>query len=224
MTSSKAQTLQELELIVVDDASNDDSVNLCLAWLEQHGARFCGGQLIRQRTNGGLASARNSAFAAAHSPWCWVLDADNEIDPSAIEHCLNIAEASPTSTAVVHPLIRILNDAGQPLGLVGKGHAWQREQLQHGNSIDAMALIRRSVWQSVEGYNHIPDGWEDFDFWCKLIDAGFHGVICPEVLATYRQHGDSMLQSQTNQRQRPLSRLLQERHPWLQLHYAQPDR
>ncbi|WP_196757071.1 glycosyltransferase [Prochlorococcus marinus] len=224
LNSSKAQTLQELELIVVDDASNDDSVKLCLAWLEQHGSRFCGGQLIRHHTNGGLASARNSAFAAAHSPWCWVLDADNQIDPTALEHCLYIAETSPASTAVVHPLIRILNDAGQPIGLVGKGHAWQREQLQHGNAIDAMALIRRSVWQTVGGYSHIPGGWEDFDFWCKLIAADFHGVICPEVLATYRQHGDSMLQSQTNQRQRRLSRLLQERHPWLQLAYAKPDR
>ena len=50
----------------------------------------------------------------------------------------------------------------------------------------------------------------------KLIEADWHGVLCPQVLATYQRHGDSMLQSQTN-RQRRLSRLLQQRHPWLQL-------
>lgn len=224
LISCQAQTLQELELIVVDDASEDNSLEFCLAWLQSHGSRFCRVQLIRHRTNGGLASARNTAFSKAKAPWCWVLDADNQIDPTALEHCLNIAKFSPASTAVVHPLIRILNDADQPMGLVGKGHAWQREQLQHGNAIDAMALIKRSVWEAVGGYSHIPGGWEDFDFWCKLIDAGFHGVICPEVLATYRQHSDSMLHSQTNHRQRRLSRLLQERHPWLQLAYAHPDR
>jgi hypothetical protein len=76
----------------------------------------------------------------------------------------------------------------------------------------------------VDGYSHIPGGWEDFDFWCKLIETDWHGVLCPQVLATYQRHGDSMLQSQTNNRQRRLSRLLQHRHPWLQLDLAAEER
>ena len=104
-----------------------------------------------------------------------------------------------------------------------RGHAWQREQLQAGNVVDAMALVRRSAWEAVGGYSHIPGGWEDFDFWCKLINAHWHGVIYLQPLATYTQHGTSMLQSQTNQRQRRLSRLLQQRHPWLQLAFAADD-
>ena len=55
------------------------------------------------------------------------------------------------------------------------------------------------------------------------MDAHWHGVIYPQPLATYTQHGTSMLQSQTNQRQRRLSRLLQQRHPWLQLAFAADD-
>lgn len=217
------QTLEAIELIVVDDASSDDSIDVIQDWLNNNGERFCRVQLLRHRENGGLASARNSGFAAAKAPWCWILDADNQIDPEALEHCLIIAEAASKSTAVVHPLIRILDDKDNPMGLVGLGHAWQKEQLRGGNMIDAMALIRRTAWLSVGGYSHIPGGWEDFDFWCKLIDDNQHGVLCPQVLATYRFHSDSMLQSQTNQRQRRLSRLLQARHPWLQLPYAQLD-
>ena len=124
---------------------------------------------------------------------------------------------------MVHPLIRIRDDAGQLHGLVGGGHAWQQEQLRAGNVVDAMALVRRSAWEAVGGYSHIPGGWEDFDFWCKLIETGHHGVLCPEVLATYQRHGESMLQSHTNHQQRQLSRLLQHRHPWLQLALAQSD-
>ena len=77
----------------------------------------------------------------------------------------------------------------------GGGHPWQREQLRAGNVIDAMALVRRSAWEAVGGYSHIPGGWEDFDFWCKLIEADWHGVLYPQPLATYTQHGSSMLQS-----------------------------
>jgi len=89
--------------------------------------------------------------------------------------------------------------------------------------VDAMALVRRSAWETVGGYTPIPGGWEDFDFWCKLIETHWHGVLCPQVLATYIQHGDSMLQAQSNHRQRQLSRILQQRHPWLQLSHAQPQ-
>jgi len=98
---------------------------------------------------------------------------------------------------------------------------WQQELFKPGNYIDAMALVRRETWQAVGGYTHIPGGWEDFDFWCCLIDAGWHGVLCPQVLATYTSHGDSMRNSNTNQHTYRLSRLLQARHPWLELRQAQ---
>ncbi|KZR84311.1 glycosyltransferase [Synechococcus sp. MIT S9504] len=224
LESCLAQSLPAVELLIVDDASTDDSLTRCHEWLDAHGHRFCSGKLLKHHKNSGLAAARNTAFAAASAPWCLVLDADNQIDARACELCLGLAKASPDKTAVVHPLIRICNDDGQPLGLVGGGHPWQREQLRAGNVIDAMALVRRSAWEAVGGYSHIPGGWEDFDFWCKLIEAGWHGVLYPRPLGTYTQHGASMLQSQTNQRQRQLSRLLQHRHPWLQLAFAAENR
>ena len=220
LQSCHQQTLAHLELVIVDDASTDGSVELCRHWLEQHGERFCRVQLLRHRQNGGLAAARNTAFSAAAAPWCWVLDADNQLDPHALERCLHLAKASLSTTALVHPLIRIVDDAGRHLGLVGGGHAWQREQLQAGNVVDAMALVRRSAWQTVGGYSHIPGGWEDFDFWCKLIEAGFHGLLCPRVLARYSTHASSMTATSTASNWRPLSRCLQERHPWLDLPYA----
>ncbi len=220
LESCHCQSLDALELLIVDDASTDDSVDCIVRWLEEHGQRFYRVQLLKHQQNAGLAAARNTAFASATAPWCWVLDADNQLDPKASEVCLQLAKASPDKTAVVHPLIRICNDDGKPLGLVGGGHAWQSEQLKTGNVVDAMAMIRHEAWRAVGGFSHIPGGWEDFDFWCKLIETGWHGVLYPQPLATYTRHGTSMLQSQTNQRQRQLSRLLQQRHPWLQLAFA----
>jgi len=226
LASAAAQSLEPVELVVVDDHSSDHGVARVLAWLERHGRRFARVRLLQHQANAGLAAARNTAFTAAASPWCFVLDADNSLEPAALEHCLQLATTAAARTAVVFPLIDVLRSDGASShaeGLISRV-SWQRQHFLQGNVIDAMALVRRSAWQAVDGYTHIPGGWEDFDFWCKLIDAGWHGVLCPERLATYHRHASSMLQQHTDRHVRRVSRLLQARHPWLQLPMAQPDR
>ena len=207
-----------LELIVVDDASSDDGAAVVKAWMEQHHSRLGRCLLLQHTSNGGLASARNTAFAVAESPWCFVLDADNSLDPLAAAHCGSLAAAADPRCGVVHSLIRVQPEPGcdDPRQLVSD-LPWQQEIFKRGNYIDAMALVRREAWQAIGGYTHIPGGWEDFDFWCSLIDAGWHGILCPQVLATYTSHSSSMRAAHTTSQERRLSRLLQARHPWLEL-------
>ncbi|MCP9809141.1 glycosyltransferase family 2 protein [Cyanobium sp. HWJ4-Hawea] len=222
LDSVRHQSLEALELIVVDDDSTDGSVDRVLSWLELYGQRFVRAVFLRHATNSGLAAARNTAFSNSKAPWCFVLDADNTLMPQAVAACLEVAQAAPQFAAVVHPHVEIIgsrsNDPGSS-ALITK-LAWQRDSFLGGNIIDAMAMIRKEAWQEVGGYTHIDGGWEDFDFWCKLIGAGFHGVLCPRVLARYHAHLGSMTAKATSHQWRPLSRCLQRRHPWLQLPFA----
>ena len=212
------QGIRGLELIVVDDTSTDNGAAVVESWMAQHHQHFARCLLLQHKSNGGLAAARNTAFAAAESPWCFVLDADNQLDPLALAHCGALAESSDPRCAVVHSLIRVQPEPGchDPRHLVSD-QPWRQDLFKPGNYIDAMALVRRNAWQAVGGYTHIPGGWEDFDFWCSLIDAGWHGVLCPQVLATYTSHNSSMRTESTTSQERRLSRLLQARHPWLEL-------
>ena len=224
LDSVVAQSQKSLELIVVDDASTDQGVNVVMRWMEVHANRFVRCSLLRHQRNAGLAVARNTAFTAAKASWCFVLDADNVLYPQAVSACLEVAGQMDDSVAVVHPLLLVEAEAGRPderRSLVGLD-SWQQSKFLRGNYIDAMALIRRSVWDKVGGYTHIEGGWEDYDFWCKLVEAGYHGVQCPQVLAVYRSHADSMTMHSTMRLQRPLSRTLQARHPWLELALARP--
>ncbi len=222
LDSVAAQTLQPLELVVVDDASCDTSAEVARRWLQRHSSRFCRVQLLRHHANSGLAAARNTAFSHCTAEWAFVLDADNLLFPEAVSACLGQAQLAGSAVAVVHPLIEVIGDGSH--GHDGRSmisqFSWQRQAFLHGNVIDAMALVRCSAWQAVGGYSHIEGGWEDFDFWCKLIDADFHGVLCPRVLARYNTHSDSMTATVTASKLRPLSRCLQQRHPWLALPYA----
>ena len=226
LNSAASQRQRQLELIVVDDASTDGGTAVVEAWMQALLAAgdhpFVRLQLLRHSRNAGLAAARNTAFAAAQAPWCFVLDADNALYPDAVAACLALAEGGIDRLAVVHPLLAVEAEPGRPdeqRSLVSTA-AWQQQRLLRENTVDAMALVRRSAWQAVGGYTHIEGGWEDYDFWCKLIAAGYHGVQCPRLLAVYRSHGGSMSQTVTNRSWRALSRTLQQRHPWLELPLA----
>lgn len=226
LSSVRDQSLQGIELIVVDDASTDRSLETAQNWLQQNHAGFSRVVLIQHSGNAGLAAARNTAFEAATTDWCFVLDADNHLHPQAVERCLQIARDVTSEIAVIHPLIhQSCNDEASPQQArrLISGMSWQQHQFKRTNYIDAMALIRRSAWRDVGGYSHIEDGWEDYDFWCKLIDKGYQGVLCPQVLATYVNHEQSMIHRRTNRHVRRISRILQARHPWLDLPMARED-
>ncbi len=216
------QTQSNIELIVVDDGSSDQGLNVVQDWMEntilEKSHPFVRLLLIRHQTNFGLAAARNTAFAEALSEWCFVLDADNELFPNALRSCYGITQCSSEQLAVVHPLLLVEAENGREdddRSLVGLA-PWQKHRLMHENTIDAMALVRHSAWKLVGGYTHIDGGWEDYDFWCKLIDQGFFGIQCPEILAVYRSHKKSMSHIYTNTSWRSLSRTLKKRHPWMQ--------
>jgi len=219
-----AQSSHTLQLIVVDDGSTDQGLLSVRSWLDQNSQRFEKALLVRHSSNHGLAAARNTAFSLATTPWCFVLDADNTLDPRAVERCQLLARKSPHDVAVIHPLVRVnhaLRSEPSSSSLIS-GLPWLKKAFVNGNYIDAMALVRRSAWEAVGGYAAIPGGWEDFDFWCQLIDAGYTGQLCPQLLATYHRHDHSMLNRTTRFQIRRISRLLQVRHPWLDLPYARP--
>ncbi|MBZ5782400.1 glycosyltransferase, partial [Klebsiella aerogenes] len=81
---------ENLELLIVDDGSDDDGVNVVRHWLDSHALRFVDARLLSHSCNSGLAAARNSAFSAARSDWCFVLDADNLLERNAVKNCLKV--------------------------------------------------------------------------------------------------------------------------------------
>ena len=212
LDSLRAQTHAAVELIVVDDASaRDASAERCRAWMERHADRFDRTLLLRHRRNLGLAEARNTAFAAARTAFVFVLDADNSVFPRALARLIDGAQSA--FAEVAYSQIAIHGDR------VGVGHAdvWSRHRMRIGNYVDAMALVGRAAWREVGGYSHLEGGWEDFDFWCKLMERGTPAIFVPEILCRYRVHGTSMLRTSTAASTEQLKVDMTVRHPWLEL-------
>ncbi len=215
LESVRCQTLSPLDLIVVDDASTDESLTIAREWAVRNMDRFNRLLVLRNATNAGLAHTRNAGFDAAETPYVLPLDADNVLLPDCCARTLEVVRGSRASFA--YPGIQYFGTKDHEIGLA----AFSPMRLAGGNYIDAMALVAKSAWVAVGGYVHIEHGWEDYDFWCRFAERGLLGVKVPEVLAEYRVHGGSMLHTATDvtDNKPKVIRQLESRHPWLSVPY-----
>jgi hypothetical protein len=183
--------LDEIEVVVVDDASTDDSVNAVrvaceqLAWLPV--------TLVRRAKNGGLSAARNLAASHAKSDLLFMLDADNLVLPRGLGLLASALEENPDA-AFAYGIIQTFG-VNRPGDLISWPD-WDPARLRYGNYIDAMAMIRRSALESVGGYSTdgvLSMGWEDFALWVALAHHGMSGLRVPDFVGRYRVNPHSML-------------------------------
>jgi hypothetical protein len=210
----------DVEVLVVDDASIDNSVDAVKAVMEAHPDRPI--TLVEQRVNTGVQRARNFGFAAARAPFVFVLDADNLVYPNGIAK-LRDALAGDSGAAFAYGLIERFNADGST-GLMNT-RAWDRKLLAETHYIDAMALISVDAWRRVGGYVTDPTlelGWEDYDLWLSFAGAGYHAVHVREVVGRYRVHEVSSLAITTLDVEN-LNAKLRQRHADFFRSVRQPD-
>ena len=223
LNSVYRQTERIIDLIIVDDKSTDNSSEVTANWINQNKERFNNLIYIQHNENSGLAAARNTAIELAKTEWCYILDADNSMMTDAIERSADIAEKQDLNDiAVVFSKIKVINKdrEGNKEIACFNNKIWQKENFRTKNANDAMGLVSKKAWKKVKGYEHIIGGWEDYDYWCKLIDNEYKGIFYPRVLASYNVHSNSMIHKETKHGERRISRLLQKRHEWLDLALA----
>ena len=215
------QTQRSLNLVVVEDCSTDSSLVVAVDWLKAHAQRFESVYLVQHEENRGLSAARNTAVKLSDAPYVFILDADILLYPRCVERCLAALEADRLAS-VAYPIIEKF---GEEQALIGNV-VWNLDRFKRENCVDAMSLIRRESLMKVDGYSERSAvgklGWEDYELWCKFIDHGFYGVPVPEILARYRTHSASMLNSVSNRKENisQLHREMMKLHPWLELPVA----
>lgn len=208
LDSIKDQTYERLEIVVVDDCSADDSLTIAHKWMEENHSRFSRVSLWKNEKNSGAAASKNGAFDKARSELVMLVDADNLLYPRAIKR-LHYALKQGDFIAAYSQLEKFGDKSG-----VGDADFWNPEYFKGGNYIDGMALYKKEAWESVGGWESVFNGWEDYDFWCKIAEQGKSAIFVPELLCRYRVHGNSV----TSMARRNLVTLwarMKERHPWV---------
>ena len=79
LESAKAQTYQNIELIVSDDCSIDNTVEICKEWIEKDKERFVRTELITAEKNTGIPANCNRGVKAAQGEWVKLIAGDDMI-------------------------------------------------------------------------------------------------------------------------------------------------
>lgn len=89
LESIKAQTYQNIELIISDDCSADNTVELCKKWVDKNRERFVRTQIITSEVNTGVSANLNRAEAACRGEWVKPIAGDDVLMPDCIDNCVN---------------------------------------------------------------------------------------------------------------------------------------
>jgi glycosyltransferase involved in cell wall biosynthesis len=191
LDSAVAQTLEGVEVVVVDDGSTDDTE----AVLARYGGRL---RVIRQ-PNRGLAAARNTGLAAARGTYVSFLDADDVLMPTKLAEQAAILDRAPTvgwtycdvliETTATGAEMRASERFGYGVRVL---EGWLFPELIHGNFIPAIApLVRRTVLDAAGGFDERLTALEDWDLWLRLSLIA-EVRYSPAVLVRYRVHPGGM--------------------------------
>jgi GT2 family glycosyltransferase len=203
-----SQTLQDREIIVVDDGSTDPQTLAVLQGLERPRT-----ELIRQR-NLGVSSARNAGVGVARGKYIRCLDADDTLESTYLEKAVVLMECRP-DIGFAYPWTRRFG--------LGSGF-WLSEdfdlrKLITANLLTHPAVFRREAWGSVGGYwEDLRAGHQDWEFWIHIASAGYRGAVIPEILFNYRKHGPSAIDRAVERRDTIVSKI-RSRHARL---YSDP--
>ena len=196
LASVCAQTYGDLEIFVVDDGSQDKTLDLAKDFASQdHRLR------VLSKTNGGVASARNAALELAKGPYVTWIDADDLWHRDKISRQLSVFKDSPEPLSIVYTGYRLI-DAGdriienfRPLTDVS-GHTVCRQIATNFFSNTSSIMIPLPLVRQLGG--HEPrlrkwgiEGAEDLLLQLQLSLLGPVGC-CREALVGYRMHAANM--------------------------------
>lgn len=137
LDSLAAQTISDIEFILVDDCSSDGSCAIA----EEYVARSNNWTLIKHEANKGLSAARNSGIACAHGEYIGFVDSDDWVEPTMFETLLRTAEHADCDIAQVQYELR-----SEP----GKKTVQQAERLKVITGLDALEEMllqeKYAVW------------------------------------------------------------------------------
>lgn len=204
LDSIKAQTYRNIELIVGDDCSTDDTAEVCREWIAANADGFVRCELVCAPVNRGVAANCNAVCDAARGGWIKIIAGDDLLLPECIELNLEFVDSNPEAKVVLsrtaftgdnEPMrerMTAIFEAGARLLELPVRRQFGR--LIRGNCLPAATeFIGREIFERYRFDERIPLQ-EDHPYWIKLTKNGIKLYGFDAETVVYRLHPESLSQ------------------------------
>ena len=202
LASVCAQTYPELEIVLVDDGSTDDTLSRAKRFLDRHVSRFRRIE-VYSRPNRGVSATSNECISACRGEWVHLLGSDDTLLPDKVmREWRAIQEWGEPELALVYADVEDIDNAGRPLHRrdhdrpsPGPDYKAYEALFLRNPIINPTVALRRDAFLNIGGFDETLS-LEDWDCWLRL-SARYPIARVPEVLACYRRHGSQTSRNQT---------------------------
>jgi len=197
LESAKEQSWQNVELIITDDCSTDNTVEICQNWMDKNKTRFVNAKLVTAERNTGIAPNANRGMKASKGEWVKFIAGDDLLLPNCIEeliHYLKMNKNLPIKF-LVHGILPFKN--GTQFKVVfppdefieNDAHHQLIYLLKRGNCISGSAFfLERLKLIELGGFDESYVMFEDFPLTLKYTRNNYKIWIIKKPLFKYRIH------------------------------------
>lgn len=179
LDSVLAQTYENIEIVVIDDGSSDDSVRVVEQYIKDHPDVDI--TMKAKKKNEGLCYARNDALATAKGEYLLFLDSDDAMPRDYISSLYGVAKQ--TNADVVYGDVETFDGENEK----SNAPEYSQDELLLHNYINISSLMKRD---SVKGHKFDVflnrKSHEDYDFWLGLSLAGLNFTKAHNIYLNYR--------------------------------------
>jgi alpha-1,3-rhamnosyltransferase len=207
LESVKVQTYGNIELIVTDDCSADDTVDICRDWIAVNKSRFVRAELLTVDYNTGVPANCNRGLKCAQGKWLKFIAADDVLLPNcikddlkfALEHkdCYILQTDEELYQNEIRPECRIKQeDYRNKMFLDSKYFDLQHQIMLYCNPVfSPTVFIKKELFDKVGCYDEDIRLLEDLPFYLKLTQRGFHFFYNSIKTVCYRLNDNSIMAS-----------------------------
>ncbi len=197
------QTYKNLELIISDDCSKDDTVTVCENWIKKNQYRFKKNVLVTTPVNTGTSGNLNRAIHKASGVWLKIIAADDRLLLDCIEKYMKHIANNPKQR-IIFAKVKGFGNMEAAKKWPFKNVKWLFNNLsnkemkilitQRNFLPAASVIIKKDVYDQIGGFNESIPLLEDWPFWVKAVFNNIPLSFCDEDVVEYRFSNNSISQ------------------------------
>lgn len=209
LDSIAAQTYKNIELIISDDCSKDETVKFCKDWLKENRERFVRTEIVTVEKNTGIVKNCNRGTRIAHGEWIKGIAGDDILKPQCLETFVKFALQTPDCkmcccdldvfTTSNRDLKKIRDYYDYCFNCVSEPQYKQWRKVKYDLTFPGPGYFySKSLYDEIGGYDEDYVMLEETPFVFKVLERGYRIYPIKDRLILYRVSEESACRSSSN--------------------------